>query len=328
MTVAASQFNSVLIIGAGEGDDLQDWLATDAKRIILVEPNPACAPALKRAIASSDRVEHVEAAMAARDGDAQLRVFNLPRHSSLRKPSTLMDLLPGLRQVASVPVATLSAASLLNGLGLDVGSLLLMLDAPGAELEILQSFKEAGALDALCGLDLICSEEPQYQGSVGRPDVQAWVEAEGFSLAATDASDPDWPRLSFRIDHKARKIGFLTAELAEMYDAKKASEDQISTLHAQLAAAETAASTSAAESAEEIADLREQLLAADEALTTAIKDNEQTNARQTAEYCRLEAERDNLAGQLEAATAYSHDLSAQLDEMGKAVAQHLADLDA
>ncbi len=50
MTVAALQFETVLIIGAGEGDDLQDWQSTDAKRIILVEPNPACAPALKKAM--------------------------------------------------------------------------------------------------------------------------------------------------------------------------------------------------------------------------------------------------------------------------------------
>jgi chromosome segregation ATPase len=238
-----------------------------------------------------------------------------------------MDLLPGLRQVATVPVATLSATSLLNRLSVDAGSLLLMLDAPGSELEILQSFKEAGALDVLVGLDLICSEEPQYQGSLGRPDLQSWVEAEGFSLAATDASDPDWPRLSFRIDHKARKIGSLTAELAEMDDARKASEDQISALQAKLAAAETAASISAAESAKEIADLRERILAADEALATAIKDNAQNNARQTAEYSSLEADRNSLAVQLEAANTNSHDLAAQLDELGMAVAQHLADLD-
>ncbi len=349
MTAAAPQFDAVLLIGAGKGEEVQGWLDSGTKRIMLIEPNPACTPALTQLCAGSDRVEHIEAAVAGQDGEALLRVFNLSRHSSLRSPSALMDLLPGLRQVSLVPVATVSVTSLLDRLGAVEGAFLLVLDAPGTELDILQSFKQAGALERLNGLDLICAEEPLYHGAVGRPALQAWVEDAGFVITALDDSDPDWPRLSFRIDQNARKIAALTAELAELQDAQTASEGLILALKSQLTKVETASEASAAASAEEIASLKALLVktqleqstlaselaqsqearqVADDALASAIRDHERATAAHGADFATLSAERDGLADLLKASTAQVSDLAARLDDRDKAVSRHLADLEA
>lgn len=140
---------------------------------MLVEPNPALAAGLGRLAAANPQVKVIEAAIADHDGESLLRVFNVARHSSLADPAGLADLLPGLRQTALVPVATLTPASLLTRLPPDPGNLWLILDAPGSEMPILRGFQAAGALRHLAAVDLICTKEAQYAGAVGRPDLQS-----------------------------------------------------------------------------------------------------------------------------------------------------------
>lgn len=206
-------FDTILHIGAGTGAAVQDWLDAGARHIVLVEPNPAHAAGLARLAAANPQVQVIEAAIADYDGEGLLRVFNLARHSSLADPAGLADLLPGLRQTALVPVATLTPASLLTRLPPDPGNLWLILDAPGSEMPILRGFQAVGALHQLAALDLICTEEAQYAGAVGRPQLQSLLEDTGFTVTATDLSDPDWPHLTFRADLQTRQIAALTAEL-------------------------------------------------------------------------------------------------------------------
>ena len=244
MTPSGIPFDTILHIGAGAGDQVAGWLALDVRRIILVEPNPAHAAALNRLAADHPEVQVIEAAIAAQDGEGQLRVFNLARHSSLHAPTGLTDLLPGLRQVATLPVKTLSPAALLARLGPVADNALLMLDAPGSEQPILQGFAGAGVLDQFA-IELTCTEQALYKGAASRATLQDLLEAAGFALTAQDRSDPDWPRLSFRIDRKARLIADLTDQLQSSRTATLALETQ---------AAVTA--TRVLAQAAEIADLR------------------------------------------------------------------------
>lgn len=140
-----------------------------------------------------------------------------------------------------MPVATLSPATLLTRLGALNGPTLLMLDAPGAELTVLQGLRDAGALDQLTAIELICTEEPQYLGSTGRALLQALLEEAGFALTSTNLTDPDWPHLSFRIDLKSREIADLTAQLQSLSAAAQTLTEQhaaeAAELHAELTAA-------------------------------------------------------------------------------------------
>lgn len=251
----ALPFDTILHIGAGTGAAVPDWLAMGVQRVILVEPNPTHFPALAKLAAQYDEVQVIEAAIAGHDGEGLLRVFNLTRHSSLSNAAGLTDLLPGLRQVALVPVALLTPATLLARLGVLPGSTLLMLDAPGVELPILQGLRDAGAFDWLTAIELVCTEEPQYDGSTSRAALQAVLEDADFALTATDLTDPDWPRLSFRMDLKARQVADLTAQLQTLRAAAQ-------TLNAQIAEQSLAAETLAEDHARIVASLQEALQAA------------------------------------------------------------------
>jgi len=207
------RFDTILHIGAGTGAAVPGWLEAGARQVILVEPNPTYAAVLARLAATHPQVQVIEAAVADRNGEGLLRVFNVVRHSSLANANGLADLLPGLRQTALVPVTLLSPASLLNRIAPDPGTVALIVDAPGSEAPILQGFQAAGAFQWLAAVEVICTEEPQYDGAVGRPALQSLLEDAGFTLTNADLSDPDWPHLTFAIDQKARQIAALAAAL-------------------------------------------------------------------------------------------------------------------
>lgn len=81
--MTAQPFDTILHIGCGTGEATLGWLNAGAQRVVLVEPNPAHGPGLSRLSARYPQVEVIEAAVAAKDGEGLLRVFNLARHSSL-----------------------------------------------------------------------------------------------------------------------------------------------------------------------------------------------------------------------------------------------------
>ena len=105
---------------------------------------------------------------------------------------------------------------------------------------------------------MICTEDPQYQGAVGRPVLQALLQDAGFTLTAADTSDPDWPHLSFRIDHKARQIAALTAQIAALTTSHQ-------TLEQSLADQQTAATLQDQDHAQTVTALHDQLQAARDA---------------------------------------------------------------
>lgn len=234
--MTTSAFDTIIHIGAATGAAVPDWLAAGATRVILVEPNPAHHPALSNLAATCPQVEVIEAAIADRDGEGLLHVFNLARHSSLTRATGLTELLPGLRQVRLLPVPTLTPTTLFDRLAPLTGAVGLLLDAPGLEGAILQHMRDSHTLDVLAWVEMICTEEPQYEGAASRQDLQTMLEDAGFALIKTDLADPDWPRLSFRIDRQARQIATLTEQVRHLTTAAASHSQEIAASHAAQAA--------------------------------------------------------------------------------------------
>jgi FkbM family methyltransferase len=295
------QYDTVLHIGAGKGGDTQAWLDAGVSRIILVEPNPGFADALTGLCAGAQgRVEHVRAAITDQDGNALLNVFNVQGYSSLRHPSALQDLLPGLRQVARLSVPTLSAGGLLGRLGALEGQVLLILDTPGSELDVLQSFHDAGGLERFAELQIVCAEEPLYEGANGRSALQAMAEGSGFLLTQQDNSDPDWPRLTFRPDEKLRLITEMTGRLADLQQAHRAQLDIIHALEGQLSTVTEQGLSASEQSSAEVGLLRSQIHEQDLELA---RSRDQAQASQTL----LQAALDEAAACTAALTMQVHE---------------------
>ncbi|PIE06363.1 MAG: hypothetical protein CSA74_12925, partial [Rhodobacterales bacterium] len=126
---------TVVHVGAGCGDGLEDTLSLPAKRVVLVEPNPACLPPLQRIAQTNGRVTLLDVAVSAQDSPpetAPLHVWNTTALASLRDATGLRRLFPGLREVTTPTVRLMSVPALLAHCAPKAEDAnLLILDAPG-----------------------------------------------------------------------------------------------------------------------------------------------------------------------------------------------------
>src|SRR5690606_13845418 len=107
------------------------------------------------------------AATAASGSKARLLSFNDPAYSSLNVPTVLQEYYPNLRPLETLSVSARGIEQLLNEQGLDEGAAnLLVIDAPGQALELLQAILPE-TLQAFTWLIIDCAAEPLYENDAG-----------------------------------------------------------------------------------------------------------------------------------------------------------------
>lgn len=203
----------IVHIGAGRCEELDAYLSSSATRIILVEPRAPLAVELRMRSAMDSRVQVLEVAVTNNPQYNKLNEYSIPGADSLYLPSGLKKLFPGLRLLAQHPVDTITVPGLLKLCAFTGDQNALIVQAPGLEVSIIESFSEAGALEALSYISVICPEQPLYDLS-GEPErILSLLHDERFDLVRRDGTDPDWPTYSFRRNSLKQKLAVLTASL-------------------------------------------------------------------------------------------------------------------
>jgi FkbM family methyltransferase len=207
----------VLHLGAGACQELPTYLAMGATRIHLLEPNPTVAKALLRLAEAEPSVTVDARAVAGQDGLAALHVFNFAPLSSLRLPTGLRELMPGLHEVDSPEVETVSVASLMEDLEPleGHGARVLVIDAPGEEGRILIDLQVGGFLRRFSHILLYFGRVSLFAGSPIWDELSELVLAEGYRVEGCSDTDPDRPCLLLRLDTLALEVTALTTALAE-----------------------------------------------------------------------------------------------------------------
>src|SRR5690625_438998 len=188
-----NNINAIVHIGAGRGRELNDYLASPAQQIILVEPNPRLVAELRRLGEADARIRVVEAAVSNSSADNLLQEYNLPDVNSLYTATGLRQLFPGLRLLGQLPVSTLTGQELLDHCALEGEDNTLIIEAPGAELAIVETLTEAGGIDKFSRIAINCAEEPLYDSPSHAAAVHKLLQEQGFDLVHRDDTDPDWP---------------------------------------------------------------------------------------------------------------------------------------
>lgn len=165
-------------------------------RVLLVEPHPVRARALERLAEGDARVTVHPVALAARDGTAELRSYNLAAHDGIAPPSALTDLFPGLRETGRQTVRAVTVNGLLAQAGPLPAPVDAIVDAPGLEGVILRDLlvSEAGA--QLRRIMLHGATEPLHEGGTPLSAILHLLEEDGFRIAARDDADPDRPAVT------------------------------------------------------------------------------------------------------------------------------------
>lgn len=229
--------DTILHIGAGEGEELPTYLASNAKRIILVEPNPKLAKALRQESTQDERVQVLELAITDDTELNQLTEYNLPEAASLYRPTGLRDLYPGLRVIAEHPVTTWAPEKLLEEYPLHGDQNLLVVQAPGAELAILKPLTKAKQIDAVSHIWLSCPREAHYANSGRADDVLAELERAIYQIKAEHHSQSDWPQWHLVWNPVARKAQDLELEKQALTEALENSKSSLDTVKFELSEA-------------------------------------------------------------------------------------------
>jgi len=186
---------TIIHLGAGRGHALADYLAANPARIVLVEADPARARELERLAPGHEHVEVIAAAATDQDGTATLQRFNLKDLNSLATPTTVLELLPGLRQTDTVEVDTIALETLLAREDLEPGQgNLLVIDTPGSEPALINALCQSDALSQIDRIDLHCGHEPLFEDGEPARELLQRLSTAGHEIEDCDEeSDPDRP---------------------------------------------------------------------------------------------------------------------------------------
>ncbi len=241
----------VLHIGCGAAPDIDP----EAARVVLVEPNPDHVPVMRAQVREmGSRVRLIPAAVAEATGSAPFHICNFSDLSGLEVPAALFALMPGLKQVKTAEVQTLSVADLLRQARLRKEGYRLRCEAPGVVPQLLDQLLADGGLQRIATLWLTVGAEPFYGPGSDAESVIRLLQDHGYRLLAReDEADPDWPCLKFEQDRAlldltrardaARAVqatleaerAALLARLEESDAARQAADARVAEMQADLA---------------------------------------------------------------------------------------------
>lgn len=173
---------TILHLGAGECRELEAYLETGAEQIVLVEPAPEAAEALRQRAQYEPRVKVIEAAVADQEGDANLHRYNVTGLATLHPPKTPPDQWPALREIVQLHVKAFNLAQLLTQVTLaEDKQHWLVIETPGEEKQVLRALREHGVPQQFAHLSLtLGSLTPEMEQA--RPVLLQTLEKIGYRL--------------------------------------------------------------------------------------------------------------------------------------------------
>lgn len=278
---------AIVHVGAGYCRELAGYLSEPAGRIILVEADPDQARELRQRVTDNNRVEVIAVAVAPIAGVVRLKRFRLGTLNSLRAPTGIHELYPGLRLQDEIDVEAITPRQLIEMLELRLGqSNRLIIDTPGEEAAIVHALQEGGDLAVFERIDLCCGTSNHYEGNQDATAVLRILGQHGYEVeGCDDRTDPDRP------------CWFLRRNLVKL---------QNRVLRDQLTEVKAARDTLAHQLSEKIVEL-EWLQGTEGQLRTHV-------AEQERQFADLQRDRDMQAAHSEQLRSRIDDLSAERDD--------------
>ncbi|MFB9846590.1 FkbM family methyltransferase [Oceanisphaera arctica] len=234
MTVKIPNSVDTLIhIGANTGNNGNYY--QHARRLLLIEPNPRCAPLLKQFSQEHGNACLFEVAIADRNGSSTFNIYNWNEASSLYQATGLAELMPGLKVQQVLEVATLTLTRLLEHAKLPQQvDHMLIIDACGAEQLIARQLTQLDRDNPFAHIILHCPHEPHYNSNSHSETVLTILLQQGYELMATDSSDPDRPFFQLYRNALKLELSETSTALAEVQIARDDLQKKLTEQTAQL----------------------------------------------------------------------------------------------
>ncbi len=226
----SAQVNTIIHLGAGSCNELDDYLVERPAHLLLIEADRQLADALEIRTAGYPQVEVINRAVASQSGPVTFHRYNLPDVSSLRRASSsLLELFPGLKATQDLQMEAVDPSALLQPMQLDVDQPnWLVIDLPGEELPVLKVLQQDGLLHFFDQLKLYCSHQSLYEESEPAAIIIQWLQDQGFDLLAEEEShDPDRPCWTLKRNKLQLQYRELKQQLVKLMQANDKQEKLI-----------------------------------------------------------------------------------------------------
>lgn len=193
MSSNLSGISTLIYIGAGQATELENWVSQGFESIVLIEPHPVLANQLRLCSRKFPQVKVLESAITERAELSELYDYTISGLASLRQPTGLKQIFPGLQLAQRYTVATCSLAQIVNHYGPSPAQKAhLIIAAAGEEADLVDALLQSDQLERFLSISLKASIEPLYEGAEPASQLVKRLEDAGYELQSTKAIDSDW----------------------------------------------------------------------------------------------------------------------------------------
>ncbi|WP_334078986.1 class I SAM-dependent methyltransferase [Microbulbifer sp. M83] len=201
-----SGLNKIVHIGAGSGEELPEYLATDTRHIVLVEPNPSMAESLRLRHEDDPRVKVLEYAVSDDRTLNTLATYNFSAANGIYPADDILRTFPGLRLKKILPVETKSVSELLVDLDLVGERNLLVVQAPGAESAIISGLVGCQVLGRFAEIRLTFNRQMTYTNTVHVKQILQLLRDQSFDGKRLPDVKPYLTQWKFKFNRVAQEV--------------------------------------------------------------------------------------------------------------------------
>ncbi len=215
----------ILHVGAGNGNELEDYLKFAPEEIILLEPIQRLYKKLQKKTLGK-KVKVFNAALVPKTSESAKNTFyevQPTRFSGLNKPNKLKDLFQNLKIAEAIRIDAFTLSDLLKGQRLNKQKFnVLVLQVNGSEYDCLVDV-DKDALSIFSNLVIQISNNENFQNARPNIEIVEMLTTKGFQLDVQSSEDSIFQNFVFSKD-----------KIAELLLINEKQESQISEISAQL----------------------------------------------------------------------------------------------
>ena len=187
------------------------------KKIILVEALPKLCDKLLKVYQPESHVEVINACVSLDSSSSVLpfNIFNLVELSSLKAPTGLYELFPGLKITRTIDLEICELTDVLGELEAE-NEYELIIDLPDIAGQVIEKLISTELIHYFKKIIITCGSTSLYDGAYTCDEITRVLKQEFFKETFIDDNDPDLLVVTFSQDSDAKKIASLEKQVSEL----------------------------------------------------------------------------------------------------------------
>lgn len=200
------QYDLIIHIGAGYCPELEEYISSKSKQILLIEADTNIATQLKRKVSQFSNVAVLNELISVNSEVCNFYQYSVSKFSSIFPASTLFEAYPNLKLVTDKKIMSISINDIFKQYIAKHQSVMVVIDAYGQSSSIINALSQCGIPEVIKTIKAIDFAQPMYD-SVSLETEEA-LGMIGFYPQITGNEDPEVSSITYQLNplYKLLKI--------------------------------------------------------------------------------------------------------------------------